>query len=202
MQNQSDMVSRFHQMIRTVQRKGVVPTRLVLLAVLGVLCLAAGNWLAMDRGKEPVTEKTAPQQAGIPLTQPHSYEESLEIKLASVLTQVKGAGNVKVTVTLESGATQEYAKNSVKENKVIQEKDTTGGIRTTTESRETEQLTFAKDGSADRPVMLREVQPVIKGVLVIADGAGDSHVKAQLAHAVEGVLGLPLYRITVLPQRR
>jgi stage III sporulation protein AG len=38
--------------------------------------------------------------------------------------------------------------------------------------------------------------------LVIAEGAADSAVKASLTKAVEAGLGLPAYKITVLPQRK
>ena len=55
---------------------------------------------------------------------------------------------------------------------------------------------------ADRPVMVREAKPTIKGVLVIAAGAADSAVKANLTRAVEAGLGIPTYKITVLPLRK
>ena len=61
---------------------------------------------------------------------------------------------------------------------------------------------MSKESGTDRPVMVRESKPVIKGVLVIADGAHDSLVKANLSKAVETGLGVPPYKITVLPQRK
>jgi stage III sporulation protein AG len=115
---------------------------------------------------------------------------------------VKGAGAVAVSVTLENGSAQEYAKNSVKESRTVQERDTAGGVRTTTETKESEQVLLSKENGVDRPVMVREVKPVIKGVLVIAEGAQDSVVKANLTRAVEAGLGVPAYKIQVLPQRK
>ena len=119
-----------------------------------------------------------------------------------MLSQVKGAGSVAVSITLETGSTQEPGKNTIKESKTIQEKDASGGIRTTTEIKESEQILLSRDNGVDRPIMIRELKPVVKGVLVIADGAYDSTVKANLTKAVEAGMGIPSYRITVLPQRK
>ncbi|EAX47919.1 hypothetical protein TcarDRAFT_1608 [Thermosinus carboxydivorans Nor1] len=173
--------------------------RLIFIGLCGVLLIIAGGMLETPGAKLKVESVPQPAKA---LVVSRSYEEALEAKMANLLSQVKGAGAVSVSITLENGGVQEHAKNIVKETKVIQEKDTAGGTRVTTETRENEQILLSKEGGADRPVMVRETKPVIKGVLVIADGAYDSSVKANLTKAVEAGLGVPAYKITVLPQRK
>lgn len=181
-------------------KNGVINTKLILLGTLGVILLLSGGML--DRlSPKPSTEVPAEiSKSTLPLSS--SYEEVLEGKLANLLSKVKGAGAVNVNITLENGSTQEHAKNVVKESKVIQEKDTSGGVRTTTETKESEQILVGKENGVDRPVVVREVKPLIKGVLVIAEGAYDSTVKANLTKAVETGLGIPPYKITVLAQRK
>ncbi len=180
-------------------REGILSPRLILLGLVGVALLAVGSLYdaAPARPQPPATAETSR-----PASVARSYEEVLEAKLANLLSQVKGAGAVAVSVTLENGAIQEYAKNTVRESRTIQERDTSGGTRTTTENKESEQVLLSRDNGVDRPVMVREVKPAIKGVLVIAEGAADSAVKTSLTKAVEAGLGLPAYRITVLPQRK
>ena len=109
---------------------------------------------------------------------------------------------VDVNITWENSSTQEHAKNVTKESKTIQEKDTTGGVRSTTETKESEQILVGKENGVDRPVIVREIKPMVKGVLVIAEGAYDSNVKASLTKAVESGLGIPSYKITVLAQKK
>ena len=172
--------------------------KLVWMGVLGVLLILAGSVFPttpLRDGKQQIPAVVSPSM-------PRSFEEALEAKLANLLSQMKGAGEVAVSITLETGATQEYAKNIVRESKTIQEKDTSGGNRSTTETKETESILVGKENGADRPVMVREHRPVVKGVLVIAEGAGDSQIKAQLTKAIEASLGIPSYKITVLPQRK
>ncbi len=183
-----------------ILKAGAVNTRLIWLGLLGITLLIIGGIY------EPFTEKTKPSVASetpksAQITS-RSYEEALESKLANLLAQVKGAGTVSVNITLETSGVQEHAKNITKETKTIQEKDTSGGIRTTTETKESEQVLLSKENGADKPVMIREYKPVIKGVLVVAEGAYDSTVKANLTKAIESGLGIPPYKITVLPQRK
>lgn len=181
-------------------KDGVLNARLIWLGLLGIMLLVVGGVY------EPFAEKTkqyspAETVKSTPVVG-RSYEDALESKLANLLAQVKGAGAVSVSITLETGGMQEHAKNITKETKTVQEKDNAGGIRTTTETKETEQLLLSKENGADRPVIVRDYKPVIRGVLIVAEGAYDSTVKANLTRAVESGLGIPPYKITVLPQRK
>ncbi len=174
--------------------------RLILVGVLGIALLLAGSLL--DPGPAKPKQENQAETVKIPPVANRSYEEALEAKLANLLSQVRGAGAVTVSITLENGSTQEFAKNTTRENRTIQEKDQSGGLRTTTETKESEQVLVSKENGVDRPVVARETKPLIKGVLVIAEGAQDSAVKASLTRAVEAGLGVPAYKITVLPQRK
>lgn len=180
-------------------KEGVLNTKALILGGFGIILLIIGGIFdtPASPGKIGNTEIAKPVQN---ISQ--SYEDALEGKLTHLLSQVRGAGAVSVSVILESTGTIEHAKNIVRETKTIQEKDHSGGIRTTTEAKESEQVLMSKEGGIDRPVMVREYKPVIKGVLVVADGAQDSSVKANLTKAVETGLGIPSYKITVLPHRK
>jgi len=181
-------------------KDGVLNTRLIWLGSLGIILLLTGGILD-NLVTKPRTEVPAEVSRNV-LPVSNSYEETLEAKLANILTKVKGAGAVAVNITLENSSTQEHAKNVVRESKIIQEKDTSGGIRTTTETKESEQILIGKENGADRPVIAREIKPIIKGVLVTAEGAYNSTVKANLTKAIEAGLGIPSYKITVLTQRK
>jgi stage III sporulation protein AG len=152
-------------------------------------------------------ERTAPPAAPLATAQPvlpanANYEEETENKLANLLSQVKGAGSVTVKISLENGAFLEHAKNITKETRNAEEKDSSGGTRTTVESKETAEILFSKEDGLNRPVIAREYRPVIKGVVVVAEGAADSMVKANLTKAVATSLGIPPHKIVVLAQRK
>lgn len=185
-------------------KESAINTRLILLGILGIILLLVGGVIDVKPSKtntEVANEPSKNTQIISNVTN-RSYEEALEAKLSNLLSQVRGAGAVAVSITLENGFTQDHAKNSVKETRTIQEKDASGGVRTTTETKESEQILLGKENNIDKPVIVREYKPIIKGVLVIAEGAYDSSVKANLTRAVEAGLGIPSYKITVLPQRK
>jgi len=181
-------------------KEGVINTRIIWLGVLGIILLLTGGVLDNLATKPKPEVPAEVSRSAVPVNS--SYEETLEEKLVTILTTVKGAGAVAVSITWENSSTQEHARNMVKESKMVQEKDTSGGIRTTTESKESEQIIMGKENGADRPVITREIKPQIKGVLVTAEGAYDSTVKANLTKAIEAGLGLPSYKITVLAQKK
>lgn len=181
-------------------KSGTINTKLITLGLLGIVLILFGS---LYESLTPEPSHNIPIES--PKTTPainRSYEEALESKIGNLLAQVKGAGAVSVSITLEKSSKQEHARNITKETKTIQEKDNAGGIRTTTESKETEQVLLSKENGADKPVMVQEYKPVIKGVLVVAEGAYDSTVKSSLTKAVGAGLGIPAYKITVLPQRK
>lgn len=181
-------------------KDGVINTRLIWLGFLGIGLLLLGGMI--DHQTINPNQKPSNEALKAPASVNLSYEEIVEKKLTQTLSQVKGAGTVVVNITWENSTTQEHAKNVTTESKTIQEKDTAGGVRSTTETKESTQILVSKENGIDRPVLIREIKPMIKGVLVIADGAYDSNIKAILTKAVESGLGIPSYKITVLAQKK
>ncbi|MBP2642273.1 MAG: hypothetical protein H6Q67_160 [Firmicutes bacterium] len=184
----------------SILKQAAISPRLIGIGLLGVLLLVVGGFLEVkspNKSEQPISQAETQVTAA-----PRTYEDILESKLCNLLSQVKGAGTVAVSITLENGTEQEYAQNVVKESKTVTEKDSGGGTRTTAETKESTQVLVVKDNGIDRPVVVREIKPSIKGVLVVAAGAQDSVVKANLVRAVQAALGIPLYKITVLPERK
>lgn len=189
----------------SLKKTNILNTRIVWLGIIGVLLLVFGsvfdgNVLKSSMIDEvPARQEKNRESTALPATGTND-EKFIEEKIARLLSSVKGAGNVMASVTLEGSARQEHAKNITKESKVIEEKDTSGGVRTTSENKESEQILLSKESGTDKPVMVSESKARIKGVLIVAEGANDSVVKANLTKAVETGLGIASYKITVLPQ--
>lgn len=189
----------------SLKKTNILNTRIVWLGIIGVLLLVFGNVFDGNVLKSSMIDEVPARQeknresTALPATGTND-EKFIEEKIARLLSSVKGAGNVMASVTLEGSARQEHAKNITKESKVIEEKDTSGGVRTTSENKESEQILLSKESGTDKPVMVSESKARIKGVLIVAEGANDSVVKANLTKAVETGLGIASYKITVLPQ--
>ncbi|CCQ95998.1 Sporulation stage III protein AG [[Clostridium] ultunense Esp] len=122
------------------------------------------------------------------------YGAILENKLEHVLGQLKGVGSVKVMITLEDTVERIPAFNTTKNNETTNELDSQGGTREIIREDMTIQVVTGSEGS---PIVLKEIKPTVKGVIVIAEGAEDLEVKERLYQAVKTVLGLPGNRVEV-----
>jgi len=126
------------------------------------------------------------------------YVRKLETDLSSILSKIQGAGRVSVMITLDSGAEIIPAKDESTSDKVTNEKDTSGGTRVINEKTTDDKVVFtAAQGGNSKPLIIKEINPEVKGVIVVAEGAKDSKVKLKISQAVQTVLDIPAYRVTV-----
>ena len=104
------------------------------------------------------------------------YVADIENRLNNVLSNINGAGNVKVMVTIESKSQEEYATNT-------ETKTSTSSSGTTTTTTKEEVVIIQ-----NKPLVVNESLPKIKGVIVVAQGASNVNVKLELLKAVQTLL--------------
>lgn len=122
------------------------------------------------------------------------YGSLLEVKLEDALSQLKGVNKVKVMITLEDTVEKIPAFNTTKNNETTNEIDSQGGTREIIRDDMTIQVVTSNEGGL---VVLKEIKPTVKGVIVIADGAEDIEIKEMLYEAVKTVLGIPGNKVEV-----
>ncbi|MFU0801218.1 MAG: Stage III sporulation protein AG [Xylanivirga thermophila] len=120
-----------------------------------------------------------------------------EIRLQEKLSAIKGAGKVEVMITYKSSKEVITATNTMESNTTTQEEDSNGGNRKVTQSDINSQAVTMNDGNGAKPLIIKELEPEIKGVIVIAEGANDINVKMQLLRAVQTVLGVNADQVDV-----
>ena len=109
----------------------------------------------------------------------------LERKLEKALTQVEGAGEVSVVLTLDAGPRQVIAQDGT----AVQEADKT--------SRETTSVLLSKGSGTQEAVRLQELAPAYRGALVVAQGGDDPLVRLALNQAVSALTGLGADQISI-----
>lgn len=144
---------------------------LVLLVGLLLLLLPSGEKKEQGRSNAVLTQEGAGQFS----------REALEEKMEHALSQVDGAGEVHVILTLKEGPRQVLAQE--------------GSATETT--RETAPVLAARGSGVQEPVTVQEVGPSYLGALVVAQGAGDPSVKLALTKAVSALTGLGADKISV-----
>lgn len=120
-------------------------------------------------------------------------ERSDETRLQEALSKIRGAGDVSVMLTYENGRelVPAYSTDtqSSKSGEVVSENESTRPI------------TVMKSGQ-EEAMVLKEVEPRIRGVIVIAEGADDIKVRMDLLRAVSKVLAIELERIEVFTMEK
>jgi len=115
-------------------------------------------------------------------------EEIVEARLKEILKKIKGSGDVEVMVTFEIGPEIVPASNTIETRDTSEEKDSNGGVRTVTSQNITDNVVTTNDNSGNKPLVIKEIKPQVRGVIVVAEGADNIEVKMQLYDAVKTVL--------------
>jgi stage III sporulation protein AG len=139
-------------------------------------------------------EQAAPQ----PGTAASAHARQLEVRLEAILRTVEGVGNVRVMVTLAAGPQSVYAENVTRSESTTRETDSAGGFREQRQfSGQNTTLTITSEGR-QQPVLIAQYEPLVEGVIISAQGAGQERVAAALRAAAAAVLGVDAAKVQVL----
>lgn len=168
---------------------------LVSFLIILVITLIVINKILSEK-KEP--NKDFENQIGVELagTKAEEVESSadLESRLESILSKINGVGRVSVLVTYSQSSTLVPIYNINSSTSIIEEKDTSGGTRTTeTENNQKDVIT----DSSSNVITEKVIMPTIEGAIITAQGASDSNVKSNIISAVEAVTGIATHKIQV-----
>lgn len=112
-------------------------------------------------------------------------EEELAARVEAVLATVKGAGRVRVALTLADSGAAHYA----------QERESSSEAGAGDSRQQTSQALAL---AADQPVLLSRSAPAVRGVVVVASGAGDPLVAERLYWAVKSLLAVSGGQIAII----
>lgn len=128
----------------------------------------------------------------------NQYEVYLSRKLEEIITQIDGAGKVDAWVTLKSSSEKIFFEEKDNDSTSLMEADSVGGTRS--EESSSTNKTVVTDNSGN-PYVIKTLQPEVEGVLVVAEGAGDSIIKKNISEAVEVLFGIDAHRIKVAKKK-
>ena len=153
----------------------------IYLAVIVGLLLCVVYFSSFGKSKTDKSEENSAQEN----TSAVEYVDRLENKLCNVISDIDGVGKVEVAIALESGFSYEYATDS-------ETKTTISGDVKTTITTETVILV------SNEPLVIKEKYPVVKGVVVVAEGADNIGVKLAILTAVQTILNVDSNQISIL----
>lgn len=116
------------------------------------------------------------------------YEKQLEKKLTSVLSQIDGIGSCKVMVTLDTSGESVYSADE----------DDSSSTDENSQSNEKSVHHVIVDNNGESPVLEKEIQPKVRGVIVVCGGADDVYVRQAVTDCLVAGLGVSSANISVV----
>ncbi len=135
--------------------------------------------------------------ADIPASNNETYEDELEKRLENILETMVGIGKVKVLITYTQSSEVVPMYNENNTTSQTSETDSNGGTRTVEEKGTNKEIIFTEENGESIPATQVIVNPKVEGVIVTAEGANDSAIKANIVSAVEAVTGAPAHKVQV-----
>ncbi len=188
-----NLITKLKLYLEKVNTKKFIRRLLIVLLVGAILLIVSNILFDSKEKKDPFTNSSLPENELDFITE--DYAEILEKKLEYILSQINGVGNVNVMITLEDTAEKVPATNITKNQETSNEEDSQGGIREVLREDSTSQI--VTKGSEGTLIVLKEIKPEVKGVIVVAEGAEDLRVQEKLYHAVKTVLDIPGNKVEI-----
>ncbi len=163
----------------------------VIVGLVGILFILMSGLFTDKKENSEVTQTS--DIAYISLTQ---YENELEQNLADIISSINGAGKTRVLLTMDSTVEQVYATDkNMAQNDSKNSGDNTESKKDT--SATTTYITVELSDGTQQTVLLKEIQPKVRGVLVVCSGGDNNVVKEKIVDAVTKVLDISSSRVSV-----
>lgn len=171
---------------------------LVIIFLVGVLVMVVASFLKSEVNNSKTT--MAAVQGGEeqePQSSFSSYEQVKKNDLKAMLTGMKGVGRVEVMITFEGGKELVPAVNINDGSSTTKERDNEGGERDTTQVNKGSQVVITNEDGDSKPLILKENNPKVTGVMIGAEGADDKQTQYNIKNAVSVLFGIPSNKVYV-----
>lgn len=183
-------LKKFLNSLKIKSNKNKTIEKIIVVLVIGIIFMIIGDF-GSDKKEDINKQYLKNEPEVLPI------EQSIEEKMEDILSKIEGAGKVKVMVTYKTSKEiihQIEQKESINDTK---EDDGGGGIRETKQHEISKNITFEEDNGLKKAIIKKEIEPLIKGVVVVAEGAGDDNVKMNLQMAAKILTDIPIHKISV-----
>lgn len=181
---------------------------LLILILGGVLLLVIALPIRNEKDSGSTVQSPLPEQTSTGATNTKAapvntedaveYAACMEEKLEEALSQVSGAGKVKVVISMKSSEEKIVEKDQPITRSNTSEEDSQGGIRNINNVESGESTVYSGTGTESDPFVTKVLQPQVEGVLVVAEGAGTGSVSKNMSEAVQVLFGVEAHKVKVV----
>ena len=181
-------VKKWKNAFRDALKKDKMVKLILILGICGIALIYLSTLL--EPGKE---KKDAGSMAEGSAANGNDYGEKLEADLARIVQAITGEEAPAVMVTLESGSRYVYAAD---EKKNTQENGAAESPQSSAGSEKAHVILKDSDGT-QHALTVTEIEPKVKGVVIVSRYAGDPVIREKLTNAVKTALDVSSAKVCV-----
>lgn len=169
---------------------------LIMIAIVLVITLIAVNYVLKDDKKnntQNISNTVDNNIEHVEYSSNTDYDNNLEVRLSEILSHINGVGEVRVLITYAESNKINPVYNEDQQTSTTEETDTEGGKRTISSVNNKREVVYSNNNVVTESVS----SPQIQGAVIIARGANNTRVKADIIQAVAAATGLSTYKIQV-----
>ncbi len=203
-------------MIKKIKEMAKDKNNLLILVLAGVLLMVIA--LPLDNGKKAEKDgenggsasgelnnnsydaaENGAGAEGFPYTDStEEYTAVMEQKVAALLMQMEGAGEVRVIITLRTSSEKVVEKDAPVSRTDTEEADSGGGTRTVNAVDTGDSTVYTNEGNHAEPYVIKTISPQIEGVVVRAEGAGSGSVSKNISDIIQVLFGIDAHQVKVV----
>lgn len=178
-----EMISKIKEILSSKNHGNII----VLLGIIGLVLIAVSGFFKPN--SKPVANASASVE---------TRQQKLQQSLENIISGVEGAGKAKVLVTFENSAETVYATEEKKNKEACEDKSESGVTRKKeSDDCEKKYITVKDSQGTEHALAVTEIEPKVKGVIVICSGGENPIVKQRIAEAVTTALNIPSKRVCI-----
>lgn len=169
---------------------------LLLVGIGAIVLIFVSSYFSKEKPKEaePVEKQT--------VMTTEEYTKQLEESLTSLISGIEGVGEVDVMVTLEKGVEHVYATEEKKSKQTTEDKASDQDRKSQEHDNVETSYIIVKDADGSQKALaVTEVQPVVKGVVVVCGGGDNPTVQKNVTGAVTTALNVSSARVCVVKSK-
>lgn len=161
---------------------------LVVIGIIGILLIFLSEFI--NTGNNSAKDNTTGNDYAA------AYIDKNEKRLEDIISKINGVGRVDVLITVESGVENIYETDNKNSDESVENQGQGSQTQRNTDNESSHVIIDSKTGGQEA-LLTKQLEPEIKGVIIVCDGGNSAEVKEDIIHSVSTALGLPTNRISV-----
>lgn len=174
--------------------KSIGKDKMLLMAIAGIVLILCSY---LDFTKSDTDTKNENPNAAVSMEEYNSadYVTKLEERLAKLIQNVNGAGRCQVMITVKGTAEKILQIDSSVSNK------SETGSNSINESDTNKSTLILQGEDEEHPYVIKELMPEVEGVVVVAEGAANKKINADIIKIVQALFNVETHKISIIEMK-